>query len=349
LRNCEVIFDLGGKQKELEELRKEMSQEGFWEHHKQGAKVNQRLKSLTGEIERWEGLSKSLTDLKELIALIAEDDESGDSMVSEVVLETDRLSRAIRELEIESLFRDVEDEGGAILTIHPGAGGTESQDWSQMLSRMYLKWAQRRGFETKILDVQAGEEAGFKSFTVEVTGKFAYGYLKCEVGIHRLVRISPFDANSRRHTSFASVHIYPEAKSEVEIVISEKELRVDTFRASGAGGQHVNKTDSAVRITHLPTGLVAQSQSERSQHRNRENAMKILRARLYQQLKDEEEDRRGALDKEKKDISWGNQIRSYIFHPYNLIKDHRAGVESSNIQAVMDGEIDLFINANLKL
>ncbi len=284
-----------------------------------------------------------------MVALVEQEDEGDEGMDREIALETDRLSSAIRELEIESLFRGEDDEGGAILTIHPGAGGTEAQDWAQMLSRMYMKWAQRRGFETKVLDVQAGEEAGFKSFTLEVTGRFAYGYLKCEAGIHRLVRISPFDANSRRHTSFASIHLYPEARSEVELVISEKDLRIDTFRASGAGGQHVNKTDSAVRITHIPSGLVAQSQSERSQHRNKDNAMKILRARLYQRLKDEEEDRKEMLDKEKTDISWGHQIRSYIFHPYNLIKDHRADFESSNIQAVMDGDIDQFINANLKL
>jgi len=326
-----------------------MSRDGFWESHPQGSKINQRLKSLTGELERWDGLKRSLTDLKELAALIEQDDEGDESMDREIALETNRLSSAVRELEIESLFRGNDDEGGAILTIHPGAGGTESQDWAQMLSRMYMKWAQRRGFETKVLDVQAGEEAGFKSFTLEVTGRFAYGYLKCEAGIHRLVRISPFDANSRRHTSFASVHLYPEARSDVELVISEKDLRIDTFRASGAGGQHVNKTDSAVRITHIPSGLVAQSQSERSQHRNKDNAMKILRARLYQRLKDEEEDRREMLDKDKTDISWGHQIRSYIFHPYNLIKDHRTDFESSNIHAVMDGDIDQFINANLKL
>ncbi len=333
----------------MEELHKEMSRDGFWESHPQGSKINQRLKSLTGELEKWDGLKRSLTDLKELAALIEQDDEGDESMDREIALETNRLSSAVRELEIESLFRGNDDEGGAILTIHPGAGGTESQDWAQMLSRMYMKWAQRRGFETKVLDVQAGEEAGFKSFTLEVTGRFAYGYLKCEAGIHRLVRISPFDANSRRHTSFASVHLYPEARSDVELVISEKDLRIDTFRASGAGGQHVNKTDSAVRITHIPSGLVAQSQSERSQHRNKDNAMKILRARLYQRLKDEEEDRREMLDKDKTDISWGHQIRSYIFHPYNLIKDHRTDFESSNIHAVMDGDIDQFINANLKL
>ncbi len=326
-----------------------MSQDGFWDHHRHGVKVNQRIKSLTGQIERWENLKSSLSDLDELLGLVKDEEENGEGLLEEIEQETDRISEKIKGLEIESLFAGEEDEGNAILTIHPGAGGTESQDWAQMLSRMYTRWAQRRNFETNILDIQAGEEAGFKSFTIEVVGKFAFGYLKGEAGIHRLVRISPFDANSRRHTSFASVHILPEARSEVEVVINEKDLRVDTYRASGAGGQHVNKTDSAVRITHLPTGLVAQSQSERSQHRNRGNAMKILQARIYQHLKDEEENLKETLDKKKKDISWGNQIRSYVFHPYNLVKDHRSGVESANIQPVMDGDIDRFIDANLKL
>jgi peptide chain release factor 2 len=326
-----------------------MSQEGFWDHHQQGVKVNQRIKSLTGQIERWENLKNSLSDLDELLGLVKDDEENGEGLLEEIEQETNRISEEIKGLELESLFAGEEDEGNAILTIHPGAGGTESQDWAQMLSRMYTRWAQRRDFETNILDIQVGEEAGFKSFTIEVVGEFAFGYLKGEAGVHRLVRISPFDANSRRHTSFASVHLFPEARSEVEVVINEKDLRVDTYRASGAGGQHVNKTDSAVRITHLPTGIVAQSQSERSQHRNRGNAMKILRARIYQHLKDEEENLKETLDKKKKDISWGNQIRSYIFHPYNLVKDHRSGVESANIQSVMDGDLDRFIDANLKL
>jgi peptide chain release factor 2 len=326
-----------------------MSQEGFWDHHQQGVKVNQRIKSLTGQIERWENLKNSLSDLDELLGLVKDDEENGEGLLEEIEQETNRISEEIKGLELESLFAGEEDEGNAILTIHPGAGGTESQDWAQMLSRMYTRWAQRRDFETNILDIQVGEEAGFKSFTIEVVGEFAFGYLKGEAGVHRLVRISPFDANSRRHPSFASVHLFHEARSEVEVVINEKDLRVDTYRASGAGGQHVNKTDSAVRITHLPTGIVAQSQSERSQHRNRGNAMKILRARIYQHLKDEEENLKETLDKKKKDISWGNQIRSYIFHPYNLVKDHRSGVESANIQSVMDGDLDRFIDANLKL
>ncbi len=330
-------------------LRDRMSQDGFWEDHPHSATINQRFKSLSIQLERWEELNRSLVDLTELLGLVKEDGGNEGDMLSDIARETAKLSRQVRTLEIESLFSEEEDEGNTILTIHPGAGGTESQDWAQMLSRMYLRWAQRRNFETRVLDLQAGEEAGFKGFTLEVIGRFAYGYLKGEAGIHRLVRISPFDANSRRHTSFASVYLYPEAKSEVEVVIKNGDLRIDTFRASGAGGQHVNKTDSAVRITHIPTGIVAQSQSERSQHRNRENAMKILRARVYQYYKDKEDDRREELDRNKKDISWGNQIRSYIFHPYNLVKDHRTGVETGNVQAVMDGDIDLFIDAKLKM
>ncbi len=325
-----------------------MSQEGFWDHHEQGVRVNQRIKSLSNHIERWEELNHSLNELRDLLGLVEDEGEKSDGIVQEIIDETDRLSREIKALEIESLFTGEDDEGNAILAINPGAGGTESQDWAQMLSRMYTRWAQSRNFETKVLDIQAGEEAGLKSFTIEVIGPFAYGYLKGEAGVHRLVRISPFDANSRRHTSFAAVDLYPEARTDVEVIIHEKDLRIDTFRASGAGGQHVNKTDSAVRITHQPTGIVVQSQSERSQHRNKENAMKILRARIYERLKEEEEDRREAIDKNKKEISFGSQIRSYIFHPYHLVKDHRTGMEVGSIQAVMDGEIDIFINAILK-
>ena len=332
----------------MKSLRTRMAQEGFWDHHLQGAHVNRRVKYLSDQIERWEALNASLNDLRELLALVSSEGGEGDGIVREIVEETDRLSREVKTLEIESLFNGGDDEGNAILSIHPGAGGTESQDWAQILSRMYTRWAQRKKFKTNVLDMQVGEEAGLKSFTLEVIGRFAYGYLKGEAGIHRLVRISPFDANSRRHTSFAAVYVVPEARSEVEVVINEKDLRIDTFRASGAGGQHVNKTDSAVRIKHLPTGIEAQSQSERSQHRNRENAMKILRARIYQYLKEKEEESREALDKNKKDISWGNQIRSYVFHPYNLVKDHRTGVEVGNIQSVMDGDLDPFIDANLK-
>jgi len=240
-----------------------------------------------------------------------------------------------------------DDRKNAILTIHPGAGGTESQDWAQMLMRMYLRWIERNDYEQQILDLQPGEEAGIKSVTIEVTGEYAYGYLKAEAGIHRLVRLSPFDFNNRRHTSFASVFVYPEINDEIEININQSDLRVDTYRASGAGGQHVNKTSSAVRITHIPTGIVVQCQSERSQHMNRESALKVLMSRLYQKKKEEEMAKLDKIERNKKDIGWGHQIRSYIFHPYNLVKDHRTGNETSNIQSVMDGDLNDFIKAFL--
>jgi peptide chain release factor 2 len=258
-----------------------------------------------------------------------------------------KLRNDVSNLELESMLGGKDDRKDAILTIHPGAGGTEAQDWAEMLLRMYSRWLEKRGFQFHIMDLQDGEEAGIKSVTLEVKGEFVYGYLKAEAGVHRLVRISPFDANSRRHTSFASVFVYPEVEASLDIEINPKDLRTDTFRASGAGGQHVNKTDSAVRITHIPTGIVVQCQTERSQHMNRESAMKILLARLYQKQKEEEAEKRSEIDKKKKDIAWGSQIRSYVFHPYNMVKDHRTGVETGNVQAVMDGELDEFVNGYL--
>lgn len=255
--------------------------------------------------------------------------------------------RIADDLELETLFSEKEDELNAILTIHPGAGGTESQDWAEMLLRMYLRWAEQNGYKKTILDYQEGEGAGIKSATVAISGEHAFGKLKTENGVHRLVRISPFDSNARRHTSFSSVFVIPEIESDIEIEINPVDLRIDTYRASGAGGQHVNKTDSAVRITHLPTKIVVQCQNERSQHQNRENAMKILKAKLYQKKLDEEKAEIEALSSTKKDISWGSQIRSYVFHPYNMVKDHRTNVETSNTNAVMDGEINDFIHAYL--
>jgi peptide chain release factor 2 len=246
------------------------------------------------------------------------------------------------------MLSEEDDPRNALLTIHPGAGGTESMDWAGMLLRMYQRWIEDHGFKWKEIDFQPGELAGIKSATIEVTGEYAYGYLKAEIGVHRLVRLSPFDANQRRHTSFASVFIYPVIEDDdVEIEVNPSDLRVDTFRASGAGGQHVNKTDSAVRITHTPTGIVVSSQAERSQHRNRENAMKMLKARLYQMKKEEEEKRLEELEESKSDIAWGSQIRSYVFHPYKMIKDLRTNIETSNVQAVMDGDIDQFIKGFL--
>lgn len=257
------------------------------------------------------------------------------------------LSRDLDKFEVEAMLSGENDPGNAILSIHPGAGGTESQDWASMLYRMYMRWCELRGYKTEEFDYQPGEEAGLKSATVQVSGDYAYGYLKSEMGVHRLVRISPFDANNRRHTSFASVSVLPEVEESEEVEIKDEDIRIDTFRASGAGGQHVNKTSSAVRITHFPTGIVVSCQSERSQHKNKDSAFKILRARIYQLQLEKEAEKMAEMEASKKKIEWGSQIRSYVFHPYNLVKDHRTNHETSNTQAVMDGGIDDFIYAYL--
>ena len=283
------------------------------------------------------------------LAVLAElAEEEGDSdAAGEATEGLAELGKELESLEIRSLFRDEADTKAAILTIHPGAGGIDSQDWAEMLLRMYLRWADRRGFEAEIVDQQPGEEAGLKNASVIVRGDYAYGYLKVERGVHRLVRISPFDAQKRRHTSFASVDVWAEADEDSEIEIAESDLRWDTFRASGAGGQHVNKTDSAVRITHLPTNIVVTCQSERSQHRNRETALKILKSRLYTLAQEEERKKRQEIEDQKGEIAWGNQIRSYVFQPYTMVKDHRLNLENGNVQAVMDGDLDGFIEAAL--
>lgn len=290
-------------------------------------------------------MAAQFQEIKELFQLTCE--ESDGSVLPELQNMAVQLTRRLDQMELETLLSEPDDKRNAILTIHPGAGGTESQDWAQMLMRMYLRWIERMGFQAEIIDLLEGEEAGIKDVTIEVKGPYAYGYLKAEAGIHRLVRISPFDANHRRHTSFASVFVYPEVEDDVEVEINPDDLRIDTFRASGAGGQHVNKTSSAVRITHIPTGIVVQCQNERSQFKNKAGAMKILRARLYQLKLQEKEKAREAIEKSKKDISWGNQIRSYVFQPYTLVKDHRTKYETGNIQAVMDGEIDEFLRQYL--
>jgi peptide chain release factor 2 len=294
----------------------------------------------------WDRLNRETDDLRDLFELAqAEDDES---VLSEVDSELEAVEKKIERWEFESMFSDPDDKKSALLSIHPGAGGTESQDWAEMLLRMYLRWIERTGFKSEIIDYLPGEVAGIKSVTVEVKGDYAFGYLRSENGVHRLVRLSPFDSAHRRHTSFASVFVYPEVEDIPEVVINDDDLRIDTYRASGAGGQHVNKVSSAVRITHIPTGIVVQCQSERSQHYNKANAMKMLKAKLYQKYKEEQEKKRRKLENQKKDISWGNQIRSYVFHPYNMVKDHRTNEETSNTEAVMDGEIDRFILAFLK-
>ncbi len=308
----------------------------------------QKMNALKEVVDSWQGVADRLVDLEELVQIVAEDDDDVSSW-QEIRSDLDKLRSDVKALEFRKMLGDKEDRLNALLTIHPGAGGTESQDWAQMLMRMYLRWIERRGYKANILDQLAGDEAGIKSVTIEVIGLYAYGYLKAEVGVHRLVRISPFDANSRRHTSFASVFVYPEIENDIEITINPNDLKVDTYRASGAGGQHVNKTSSAVRITHIPSGIVVQCQSERSQHMNRANAMKILMSRLYQKKMEEEQAKLDAIEKNKKDIAWGSQIRSYIFHPYNMVKDHRTKTETSNVQAVMDGDLDEFITSYLMM
>ena len=273
--------------------------------------------------------------------------DEGEINIEEIYLEVKNFNDSIEDIELKTILGKDEDTQNAILTIHPGAGGTESQDWVQMLYRMYGRWAEKNGFKISIIDFQAGDEAGIKDVTFEIKGDYAYGLSKAEFGVHRMVRISPFDSNSRRHTSFASVYVYPAIDDTIEIEINHSDLRIDTYRASGAGGQHVNKTDSAVRITHIPTGIVTQCQNERSQHKNKNQAMKLLKSHLFQLELEKEKEKNKNLEDKKKEIAWGSQIRSYIFHPYNLVKDHRTKEETSNIQSVMDGDIDIFIRSYL--
>jgi len=323
-----------------------MSKSEFWQDAAKAKVVMRESSSNRNLVERWQGFSNHLDEIEGLIGLCEEADDK--DVEKDITASISKIGEEIDAMEMEALMAGQDDAKDAILTIHPGAGGTESQDWAQMLMRMYVRWAERRGLGVRVMDVLPGEEAGIKSATLEVTGPCAFGYLKAESGVHRLVRISPFDANHRRHTSFASVFVYAEADESLEIEIKDSDLRVDTFRASGAGGQHVNKTDSAVRITHLPTKIVVQCQSERSQHRNRDNAMKILKARLHAYFLEEERKRADALEKSKMDIAWGSQIRSYVLQPYTLIKDHRTGFETGNVDHVLDGDLDGFIEAFLR-
>ena len=286
-----------------------------------------------------------MADLEVLKELVSEDDTPEN--LKELSGAVKKFEEKLDDLELRTFLSDDDDARDAILSIHPGAGGTESTDWASMLLRMYMRYADKHGFETETIDFQPGEEAGIKSATIEIKGDFAYGYLKSESGVHRLVRISPFDAAKRRHTSFASVFVFPVIESNIDVDIKDDDIRIDTYRASGAGGQHVNKVSSAVRITHLESGIVVTCQSERSQLKNRESAMKVLRARLYQLYKEKEDEKREKAESEKKKIEWGSQIRSYVFHPYNLVKDHRTDCETSNSDAVMEGDLDKFINAYL--
>ena len=310
-------------------------------------KTTREISELKRIIKRWQGVHALYEDVVVLVELVDEGED--EDLAGELEAGLSRLQREVDQLELESLLSGEYDASNAILTIHPGAGGTESQDWAAMLWRMYTRWAEDRGYSVEILDYQAGDEAGIKDVTLLIRGLYAYGYLKSEKGVHRLVRISPFDSSGRRHTSFSSVEVLPEIEDDLTVEINPDDLRIDTYRSSGAGGQHVNKTDSAVRITHLPTGIVVQCQSERSQHANRESAMKILRARLMERQLAEQRAKLESIKGEQQEIAWGSQIRSYVFCPYTMVKDHRTNVEVGNVEAVMDGHLDPFIEAYLKM
>jgi peptide chain release factor 2 len=339
------IFDVAAREQRVAELDARAAAPDFWNDAEQAQKSLRERAEVAGPIEAWRKLGQDLDDAKVFAELA---DEGDPDAVNEAEQKLAEVNTRLEQLELQRKLGGEHDPGNAIVNLHPGAGGTEAQDWAEILLRMYLRWAERRGFRTEVLDLQPGEGAGIKNATFTVEGPYAFGYLQAEAGIHRLVRISPFDANARRHTSFASVFVYPQIDDTVAVEINEADLRVDTYRSSGAGGQHVNKTDSAVRLTHLPTGIVVACQNERSQHKNKSMAMKILRARLYDLEEQKQQEKMDALHKTKKDIAWGSQIRSYVLHPYRMVKDHRTGVEVGNADAVLDGDLDPFIEAYLQ-
>jgi len=322
-----------------------MTKPDFWEGGEAAQRILKERTSLLESLSPWDDEKKVLEEIEILLQLVEEqgDEKEGQELVERL----QRSEEAIEQIELGRMLGGEHDPSNAIVSINAGAGGTEAQDWVEMLLRMYLRWAEKRKFETKIIDILTGEEAGLKNVTFMVNGRYAYGYIKAESGIHRLVRISPFDAGARRHTSFASVFVIPEVSDDIVVQFDEKDLRVDTFRSSGAGGQHVNKTDSAVRITHLPTGIVVQCQNERSQHKNKATALKILRARLYEREMKEKEEKLQELHNSKKEIAWGSQIRSYVMHPYKMVKDHRTNKVIHQVDRVMDGDIDELIKAYL--
>jgi peptide chain release factor 2 len=322
-----------------------MAEPGFWERDGEGQPILKERASILDSITPWKQEQKELEDMEILLQLVEEQQDEAETQ--ELLEKVKKSEETIAQMEFHRMLGGENDPNNAIVSINAGAGGTEAQDWVEMLLRMYLRWGEKKGYHTQIIDILAGEEAGLKSVTFTVTGPYAYGYLKAESGIHRLVRISPFDAGARRHTSFASVFVIPEVSDEIEIAIDEKDLKIDTYRSSGAGGQHVNKTDSAVRITHLPTGIVVQCQNERSQHKNRATALKILKARLYEKEMKEREEKIEVLHHSKKEIAWGSQIRSYVMHPYRMVKDHRTNKVIHDVDRVMDGDLDEFMKAYL--
>ena len=340
------LFDIPKIEKELSNLESETLKNEFWNDNSNTSIVLKKIKNLKDKMENYNKLNSEINNLLEMIELLKNDTD--EEMEKELIFNTKQIEEKILNLEIKTLLSGKYDENSAIVTIHPGAGGTESQDWAQMLYRMYIRWAISHEFNVKELDYLDGDEAGLKSVTFLVEGEYAYGYLKSEKGVHRLVRISPFDAGGRRHTSFASIEVLPEISEDIEIDINPDDLRVDTYRASGAGGQHINKTSSAVRITHIPTNTVVSCQTERSQIQNKETAMKMLKSKLLNLKEQEHKEKIEDLKGEMKEIAWGSQIRSYVFCPYTLVKDHRTNYEVGNVQGVMDGDLDKFMEEYLK-
>ena len=340
------FFDIDSKKEEIASLEERMARPGFWDNQDEAREVIERSQALKSWTEPWDALDERISELGQIAELLTDAEDA--ELEAEFERGTKIAGRELDALELRNMLRGPDSHRDALLTVHPGAGGTESQDWAEMLVRMYSRYAEKRGWTVEVLEAQAGEEAGLKSASLEIHGDHAYGYLGAENGVHRLVRISPFDAQGRRHTSFASVFVYPVVDDDIEVEINESDLRVDTYRASGAGGQHVNKTDSAVRITHEPTGIVVACQQERSQHKNKAKAMKMLKAALYKRAKEEQEAERQRLEDSKSDIAWGNQIRSYVLQPYTMVKDHRTEVEVGNASAVLDGELDAFIEGYLR-
>ena len=341
------LFDITTSEKQLKELELKTTEEDFWQRDtKETSKVLYQIKQLKNKVEQYRKIENEIINLEELTELANLENDL--DVAKDILKSTTKLENKIEKLQLETLLSGKYDKNNAILTLHPGAGGTESQDWAEMLYRMYTRWAVKNGYEVKELDYLEGDEAGIKSVTFEIVGENAYGYMKGEMGVHRLVRISPFDAGGRRHTSFASLEVLPEITDDIQIEINPDDLRVDTYRASGAGGQHINKTSSAVRITHIPTNTVVACQSERSQIQNRETAMRMLKSKLLNLKEKEQKETIDELKGEQKDIAWGSQIRSYVFCPYTLVKDHRTNYEVGNVESVMDGNIDGFIEAYLK-
>jgi len=339
------VFDVPGLKKRLAHLEEESARPGLWDDRERAESLLRDKRAVERELEGVLGIDERISDAEVLLELAAEEDDLATLVEAQEKLEA--AEDLLTDAELRRLLGGEHDAAGAILSVNAGAGGTDAADWAEMLLRMYLRWAEERGFKAEILDAQAGDEAGLRSVTATLSGDYAYGYLKCEEGVHRLVRISPFDAQHRRHTAFASVSVYPELDDSIDIEIDDKDLRVDTYRASGAGGQHVNKTDSAVRLTHEPTGIVVQCQSERSQHKNRATAMKVLRARLFEKARQDQEEKLAAMRGEKAEIGFGSQIRSYTLHPTQRVKDHRTGTEIGNAESVLDGNLDRFIRATL--